>query len=85
MYTDTEVIMDGMLDKAMKNKRVKQAKEAVNETADVIRNDGLGIMGRIVVNLLKAVLYAPIAIIVMPFVSAFKNRKKQPSKSFLNR
>ena len=82
MYTETEQLMDNMLHKALKNKRVKQAQEAVNETASTIKHDGIGILGRIVMNLLKAVLYAPIAIIVMPFVSAFKKRKKP---SLLNR
>ena len=56
MYTETEQLMDNMLHKALKNKRVKQAQEAV--------------------------LYAPIAIVIMPFVSAFKKRKKP---SLLNR
>ena len=82
MYTETEQLMDNMLHKALKNKRVKQAQEAVNETASPIKHDGIGILGRIVINLLKAVLYAPIAIVIMPFVSAFKKRKKP---SLLNR
>ena len=77
MYQETEQLMTNYYDKVMASKRLKQAKETLRDTGKTVKQDAPNILGKLLWNIVKAVLCATIAILVMPFVDAFR---KRPSK-----
>ena len=79
MYEETENMVNGWMSKVTKSNRVKQAKQTMKNTGKAVKEDSMGVLWRIITSLLKAILYAPLAIVVMPIVSAFRHRKGKPS------
>ena len=73
MFAESEQLMSNMLNKALNNKRVAQAKE----TAKEVSKQSPIIVLEIILNMLKAITYAPIAILIWPFVNAFKKPNKR--------
>lgn len=84
MYQETEALMGNYMDKLMKSRRLKQAKQVMKDTGQSVKEDAPNIFLKIIMNLLKAILFAPLAIVVMPFVDAFKNRPSNKQKGMLD-
>ena len=84
MYQETEQLMGNYMDKLMKSRRLKQAKQVMKDTGQSVKEDAPNIFLKIIMNLLKAILFAPLAIVVMPFVDAFKNRPSKKQKGMLD-
>ena len=84
MYQETEQLMGNYMDKLMKSRRLKQAKQVMKDTGQSVKEDAPNIFIKIIMNLLKAILFAPLAIVVMPFVDAFKNRPSKKQKGMLD-
>ena len=77
MYQETEQLMSNYYDKVMASKRLKQAKQVMKDTGKVVKQDAPNIFMKLMWKIVKAILCAPLAIFVMPFVDAFR---KRPSK-----
>ena len=74
MYQETEQLMGNYYDKVMASKRLKQAKQVMKDTGKTVKQDAPNIIGKLLWNIVKAILCAPLAIFVMPFVDAFRKR-----------
>ena len=77
MYQETEQLMSNYYDKVMASKRLKQAKQVMKDTGKAVKQDAPNIFMKLMWDIVKAILWAPLAIFVMPFVDAFR---KRPSK-----
>ena len=77
MYQETEQLMSNYYDKVMASKRLKQAKQVMKDTGKVVKQDAPNIFIKLMWNIVKAILCAPLAIFVMPFVDAFRKRPRK--------